>query len=214
MGKTTLAGNTARPLGGKEGKGMVNKIEKQSRQEYLDQLIEDFKREQTIQDVGLFLVNFPAYRLPNRLADVLSQWLKKTSDRKLAYSKKGRPKTELTDYFPLIDGMRVTGMSVYAACHLIIDKLELYDVNPDTLQKRYGEHRTPDSRFVDDLVFGPARIRKSTGVDFSQLEKAAQRLGVDHIDASLNRQLERLVDRFGLVEVQRAAADYRARKKP
>ena len=35
------------------------------------------EREQTIQDVGLFLVNFPSYRLPNRLADVLSQWLEK-----------------------------------------------------------------------------------------------------------------------------------------
>lgn len=192
---------------------MVNEIEEQSRRDYLDQLIEDFKREQTIQDVGLFLVNFPAYRLPNRLADVLSQWLEKTSDRKLAYSHKGHPKTELTDYFPLIDGMRVTGMSVYAACHMIVDKLELHDINPDTLQKRYGKHRTPESRFVDDLTFGPARIRESTGMDYSQLEKAAKRIGVDHIDASLDRQLEKLVEKFGLEEVKRSAADYPDREK-
>jgi len=192
---------------------MVNEIEKQSRREYLDQLIKDFKREQTIQDVGLFLVNFPAYRLSNRLADILSRWLEKTSDRKLAYSHEGRPKSVLTDYFPLIDGMRVTGMSVYAACHMIVDKLELHDVNPDTLQKRYGEHTTPESRFIDDLAFGPARLREGTGVDFSQLEKAAQRLGIDHIDASLDRRLEKLVDRFGLADVQRAAADYKVREK-
>ena len=193
---------------------MVNEIEEQSRQDHLDKLVKDFKREQTIQDVGLFLVHYPAYRLPNRLADVLSKWLEKTSDRKLAYSHKGHPKTELTDYFPLIDGMRVTEMSVYAICHMIVDTLELHDVDPDTLQKRYGEHRTRDSRFVDDLAFGPARMKKGTELDFSQLEKAAQRMGVGHIDTSLERRLKVLVDRFGLAKVQRAAAGYPARKTP
>ena len=105
-------------------------------------------------------------------------------------------------------------MSVYAACHMIVDKLELHDVNPDTLQKRYGKHITPESRFVDDLAFGPARIGKPMGVDYSQLEKAAKRIGVDHIDASLDRQLEKLIDKFGLEEVKRAVADYSAKEKP
>jgi hypothetical protein len=155
-------------------KAMVNEVEQQSREEYLDELIKDFKRKQTIQDVGLFLVHYYAYRLPNRLANILSEWLEKTSGRTVAHSGPGHPKTDLTDYFPLIDGMRVTGMSVYAICHMIVDKLALPGVNPaKTLQKRYGQHRTPESRFIDDLTFGPARMRSGEGVDYSYLEKAA-----------------------------------------
>ena len=181
-----------------------DEVEKHSQEEYLDKLIKEFEREQTIQDVGLFLVDYPSYRLPHRLAEVLSLWLKKTTGRELAYVNPGHPVTELTDYFPLIDGMRVTGLSVYKACHLIAEKLERHEINPETLQKRYGEHRTPESRLIDDFAFGPARIDKPTGKDYSQIEKAFERMGLGPIDTSLEKRLGKLVDEFGLPEVTHA----------
>ena len=186
----------------------VRQVEEESQREYLDELIKDFIRKQTIQDVGLFLVNYSAFRLPDRLADVLSEWLEKTSDRTVAYSHPGHPKSELSDYFPLIDGMRVTGMSAYKACHLIVDKLELHDVNPNTLNKRYGQHRTPESRFIDDLSVGPARPKNPGGIDYTQLEKATFRAGFGRVDTSVDKRINKLIEKFGLQEVKRAINDH------
>lgn len=182
----------------------TDEIEQEARAEKLDELLDDYRRKPTIQDVGHFLIEYPAYRLPPRLANVLSDWLERTSDYTIKQSHPGRPKTELSDYFPLIDAMRVTEMSVYAICHKIVEKLELHDVDPNSLQKKYGEHRTKLSRLIDDISFGPARIGLRRPLDYTALEKAVDPLGLGPLDLSLERKISKLADKFGIEELKRA----------
>lgn len=181
---------------------MVNKTEEQSRQDYLDQLVNDFTREQTIQDIGIFLLDYPAYRMPPRLAKILSDWLEKTSDRKLIYAGPGHPKTDLADYFPLIDQMRATGMSVEDICDFIAVHSELKMIrSAETLRKRYNDHRTKMSRLIDDLSYGPARQKGSEGFDYSQVEKAFERFGIHPHAPYLDRSIEKMVKTFGYAKV-------------
>ena len=187
---------------------MINETEEQSRREHLDELIKDFKRKQTITDVGIFLLDYPAYRMPPRLANILSDWLEKTSDRKLTYTGPGQPKTDLTDYFPLIDQMRATGMSVEGICGLIATHPELnFKRTAETLRKRYDEHRTKLSRLIDDRVYGPARFKGPEGLDYSQVEKAYERFGIPPGAPHLDRSIQRMVENFGYAKVLTAIED-------
>ncbi len=181
---------------------MVNKQEEEVQERDLDRLIEEFKRVKTIQDVGLFLRDFPTNRLPPNLIEVLSNWLKETSDSTIVQSHAGHPKTELMKFFPLIDAMREHGMSTHKASHLIAEKLETYAINPNTLRKRYNDHRSDLSRKMDALSASAAQLVEHGKIDYSKIEKE-----FGPIDMSVEKQVEQLVKMFGRKAVQTALID-------
>ncbi len=131
---------------------VADQVEEQARLEHLNMLIEDFEREPTIQDVGIWLVNYPLHPLPPRLVRALSDWLKDLNALTVKQSRRGRPHSDNRDVYPLIDGMcNDTGISVEAACHLVVDNLTL-DIDSADLRRMYDRARHPKTRLLADLV--------------------------------------------------------------
>ncbi len=176
MGKTTLAGNTPRPPGGRgKRKTMTDEIEEQSRRQHLEKLIKDFERRQTIQDVGSWLVNDPLDPLPPKHVAVLREWLETHNELTIKQSRRGNPHSEVRNAFLYITRLhRDTGMSIEAACKLVTEELDL-ETDPPDLRRMYDRSRTPETRFLSKFV-------KATGafgdIDtaFSKVQKAGQRL--------------------------------------
>ncbi len=176
MGKTTLAGNTPRPPGGgRKRKTMTDEIEEQSRRQHLEKLIKDFERRQTIQDVGAWLVNDPLDPLPPKHVAVLREWLETHNELTIKQNRRGNPHGKVRNAFIYITRMnRDTGMSIEAACILVAKELKL-ETDPADLRRMYDRARTPEARFINDLVKATGAFSK-TDTPRSNVKKAGQRL--------------------------------------
>ncbi len=136
----------------KEAKGMVHEIEKQSRRDYLDLLIEDFEREQTIQDVGAWLIENPLDPLPPKHVQVLMEWLQTHNHMAIKHDGPGTwPSTTRNNFYYITRLHRDTGMSVEAASELVVERLGL-NKDPANLMREYDRARTPETRLLNATV--------------------------------------------------------------
>jgi hypothetical protein len=152
----------------------IRQLEEESRHQHLEELLDDFQREPTIQDVAFWLLEFPMEPIPPRLVKALSTWLNEHNDLTIKQSRQGRPHSEIRDVFPLISRMhRDTGMSIKAACELIVDRLKL-ETDPSILRGQFDKARTPHQRFHDDSMIIIDEISKR-GTPHTAMQKAQLR---------------------------------------
>jgi hypothetical protein len=83
----------------------TQQIEHQARVQHLAQLLKDHQRQQTIQDVGFWLIEYPLEPLTPRLIEVLRQWLKEHNNLTIRQNRRGSPHSDTRDLFPLISRM-------------------------------------------------------------------------------------------------------------
>jgi hypothetical protein len=137
-------------------------IEEQSRQEYLDQLIDDFERQQTIQDVGAWLINDTRDPLPPKHVAVLNEWLETNNKLTIKQSRRGNPHSAIRNSFLYITRLhRDTGMSIEAACNLVAKKLKL-DSDPANLRRAYDRARTAETKLLNEVVAATGAFNKGT----------------------------------------------------
>jgi len=154
---------------------MVDEIVNQSRREHLEKLIKDFERDQTIQDVGTWLLNDSLDPLPPKHVAVLREWLETHNELTIKQNRRGNRHAETRNAFPYITRLhRDTGMTVRAACKLVCEELDL-EIDPADLRRMYDRSRTPETRFLNDVVKAMGAFSK-TDTPFSDVEKAGQRL--------------------------------------
>ena len=152
-----------------------DKTEADSRREHLRQMIKDFEREQTIQDVGTWLVKDSVDPLPPKHVAVLREWLETHNKLTIKQNRRGSPHSDIRNAYIYITRMcRDTGMSIEAACSLVAKELKL-ETDPANLRRMYDRARTPESRFINDLVKATGAFSK-TDTPRSNVEKAGQRL--------------------------------------
>jgi hypothetical protein len=155
-------------------RGNTRETKNQARVQYLEQLLKDHRRQQTIQDVGFWLIEYPLEPLPPRLIKVLRQWLKEHNNLTIKQNRRGSPHSDTRDEFPLITRMHQdTGMSIEAACLMIVEQLNL-EIDPTNLRRAYDRARTPLARFLDDSVKALGAFNKS-GTPAIDIEKAKTR---------------------------------------
>jgi len=73
---------------------MTDEIEEQSQRQYLRKLIKDFKRDQTIQDVGTWFLNDSLDPLPPKHVAVLREWLETHNELTIKQSRRGCPSSK------------------------------------------------------------------------------------------------------------------------
>lgn len=129
--------------------------------EHLDGLIKNFEREQTIQDVGAWLINDTRDPLPPKHIKVLTEWLK-THNSMTIKKVRGRFPADTQNAFPYITRMhRDTGLSIEAACNLVAEKLRL-EIDPADLRRMYDRARTPETRLLNEIVAATGAFNKSS----------------------------------------------------
>jgi len=152
---------------------MVSSIEKQSRDDYLEQLIDDLERPQTIQDVGTWLVDNQLDPLPPKHIEVLKSWLETHNDLTIKQNRRGNPYSDIRNVFIYITRLhRDTGMSVSEACERVVERLNL-DRDPENLRRAYDRARTPETRLLNDTVKAVGAFNKS-GTKGSDMQKAVR----------------------------------------
>lgn len=123
---------------------------------WLDDLLVEFFRTPTIQDVGLWLVNYPLAPLPPRLIRVLKPWLEEHNKLTIKQARKGSPVSDIRNYLPLVTRMHQdTGLPIEAACKMICEKLNQNTEEPiDALDLRrvYDRSITNYERLLNDTV--------------------------------------------------------------
>lgn len=155
-------------------------------EEWLEGLLKDFFRTQTIQDVGFWLVEHPLSPLPPRLTKVLKPWLEEHNGLTIKQFKQGSPVSDLRDYIPLITRMhQETGLPIEAACKLICERLsrenedgssqrEAIEIDPQVLRRTYDRSMTPYERLSNDSVKAAGAFNKS-GTPLADMLKAKAR---------------------------------------
>ena len=127
-------------------------IEQKSRNEHLEQLIKDFEREQTIQDVGSWLINDTLDPLPPKHIEVLCKWLETQNGLTIKQNRRGNSHSDTRNAFHYITRMhRDTGMSIEAACNLVAEQLSL-EIDIADFRRMYDRARTPETRLLNDAV--------------------------------------------------------------
>jgi hypothetical protein len=141
---------------------MTDEIEEQSRREHLVKLIKDFERDQTIQDVGSWLVNDSLDPLPPKHVAVLREWLETHNELTIKQNRRGNPHSDIRNAFIYITRMhRDTGMSIEAACNLVAKTLKL-NTDPANLRRMYDRARTPETRMLNEVVTATGVFRKGS----------------------------------------------------
>jgi hypothetical protein len=154
-------------------KGGTRQIEEESQHEYLDELIKDFERQQTIQDVGAWLINDTRDPLPPKHVAVLNEWLETNNKLTIKQSRRGNPHSAIRNSFLYITRLhRDTGMSIEAACKLVVEKLRL-SKDPLDLRRMYDRARTPETRFLSETVNATGAFSKG-GAPLSKVQKAGR----------------------------------------
>ena len=116
--------------------------EEQSRRDHLEQLIADFERRQTIQDVGTWLIHTPLDPLPPKHIEVLREWLEENNELTIKQSRRGNPHSYIRNAFVYVSCLsRDTGMSVEAACKLVLERLNL-KTSLATFRRQYDRAQT------------------------------------------------------------------------
>jgi hypothetical protein len=142
-------------------KNGVRQVEEESQLEYLDELINDFEREQTIQDVGAWLINDIRDPLPPKHIAVLKEWLEINNHLTIKQSRRGNPHSDIRNAFLYITRMhRDTGMSIEAACNLVAKTLNL-EIDPANLRRMYDRARTPETRLLNETVVATGAFSKT-----------------------------------------------------
>ena len=154
---------------------MVKEVLEQSRREHLKKLFKYFERDQTIQDVGAWLTNDSLDPLPPKHVAVLREWLETHNELTINQYRTGPPHSDVRNAFLYITRLnRDTGMSVEAACILVAEELNL-QTDPANLRRSYDRARTPETRFINDLVKATGAFSK-TDTPRSDIEKAGKRM--------------------------------------
>ncbi len=157
----------------KRTNGGIRQVEEESQRDYLDGLIKDFEREQTIQDVGTWLLNDTLDPLPPKHIKVLTDWLK-THNSMTIKKVRGRFPADTQNAFPYITRLhRDTGMTIRAACKLVAEELKL-KTDPTDLRRAYDRARTPETRYLNDIVKATGAFSK-TETPRSDIQKAGRR---------------------------------------
>jgi len=146
--------------------------EKEAQAKHLDMLALELKRNATIQDVGLWLIDCPLEPLTPRLVRALSGWLKEHNSLTIKQNRRGSPHSDIRDVFPIITRIhRDTGMSIEAACLMIVGRLNL-EIDPANLRRAYDRARTPHGKLLDALI-GAADDLGGSGSPTSDVRDAA-----------------------------------------
>ena len=149
-------------------------IEGQTRVQYLERLLEEYHRKQTIQDVGFWLIEYPLEPLTPRLIGVLRLWLKEHNALTIKQNRRGSPHSGTRDVFPLITRMhRETGMSIEAACLMIVERLNP-EIDPANLRRAYDRARTPHGKLLDAFIKAGGALGRN-GSPTSDVQKAAMK---------------------------------------
>jgi len=127
-------------------------VEEQSQKDHLEELIKEFERVQTVQDVGAWLIDNLPDPLPPKHIDVLKTWLETHNNLTIKQNRRGNPHSDLRNAFIYITRMhRDTGMSISAACELVVERLEI-DSNPTHVRRAYDRAMTAETRLLNDTL--------------------------------------------------------------
>ena len=141
---------------------MVHEIENQSRREYLEKLIKEFERDQTIHDVGKWLLKDSLDPLPPKHVAVLREWLETHNKLTIKQNRRGNPHGKVRNAFIYVTRMhRDTGMSIEAACNLVFEKLDL-PIDSANFRRMYDRARTPETRLLNAVVAATGAFSKGS----------------------------------------------------
>ena len=147
----------------------------EGQKDHLGKLIKIFERKKTIQDVGRWLLDDSLDPLPPKHVAVLREWLETHNELTINQYRTGPPHSDVRNAFLYITRLnRDTGMSVEAACILVAEELSL-KIDHTNLRRSYDRARTPEARFINDLVKATGAFSK-TDTPRSDIEKAGKRM--------------------------------------
>jgi hypothetical protein len=124
----------------------------QSRREHLQKLINDFERDQQIQDVGRWFIDDTMDPLPPKLVAVLREWLETHNELTIKQNRRGNPHSDIRNaYFYITRLHRDTGMALEAACIMVAEELKL-ETDPTDLRRMYDRSRIAETRYLNEFM--------------------------------------------------------------